>query len=563
MTKTIKAAAASTETRRFSMHPKLLLDVIRRQAGSLMKAVLEGVMNSIDAGCTQCSISIEPERVRISDDGSGIVDRDSVSLFFETFGQPHAEEEGKVYGTFRMGRGQMFSFGKNIWRTGPFSMVVDVANRGLDYELKTEKKVKPGCEIDIELYDNLLPSDMAETTRTLKHWLKYAPVTVTLNGEKINVDPEKEKWDTVLPEAYVRLTQSGSLQLFNLGVHTMDFSSHRFGCGGVVVSRKQLKVNFARNDVQADCPVWRKVKPVVDTRAKAVIKKKVSLNDAERMRILHLMAQKDYPDGFINMKVFTSCTGRHFSIADLRSYLYRVGRKITEAPLGSQVGDRVSQKRLAFVISSETLQELNLTLDGFLSFLRGLPNSGYTFREASTVDFKVISGGINDNYRILEEDEYSVSEKIWLDLVGREAGLFRPSGASYTTGRKILVGESSSANAWTDGSTMIAIDRKFLARLTLSFGSFVDIGTLLCHEYCHEAPDTGTHLHGQEFYESFHETVRRRMPEFVDRCMRRVPASMKAFSRAVPAQYLRHADKIAGARNDLQKLLSASETAEQ
>ena len=38
-----------SETRRFKPHPQLLLDVIQRQAGTLGKAVLEAVMNAVDA----------------------------------------------------------------------------------------------------------------------------------------------------------------------------------------------------------------------------------------------------------------------------------------------------------------------------------------------------------------------------------------------------------------------------------------------------------------------------------------------------------------------------------
>ena len=36
-------------TRTLKMHPKLLLDVIERQAGTLDKAILEGGMNGIEA----------------------------------------------------------------------------------------------------------------------------------------------------------------------------------------------------------------------------------------------------------------------------------------------------------------------------------------------------------------------------------------------------------------------------------------------------------------------------------------------------------------------------------
>ena len=37
------------ERRKLKMHPKLLLDVIGRQAGSVHKALLEGTMNAIEA----------------------------------------------------------------------------------------------------------------------------------------------------------------------------------------------------------------------------------------------------------------------------------------------------------------------------------------------------------------------------------------------------------------------------------------------------------------------------------------------------------------------------------
>ena len=52
-----------TESRTFKMHDKLLLDVIRKQAGSIQKAVLEGVMNSIEAGATRVEVSVEPAQI--------------------------------------------------------------------------------------------------------------------------------------------------------------------------------------------------------------------------------------------------------------------------------------------------------------------------------------------------------------------------------------------------------------------------------------------------------------------------------------------------------------------
>ena len=78
MAPAVHSASSSSETRQFKMHPKLLMDVIRRQAGTLAKAVLEGVMNSIDAKSTSVDVTIERTRVVISDDGKGFPSREEI-----------------------------------------------------------------------------------------------------------------------------------------------------------------------------------------------------------------------------------------------------------------------------------------------------------------------------------------------------------------------------------------------------------------------------------------------------------------------------------------------------
>jgi len=94
------------EDRRFQMNEKLLIDTIKRQAGTLAKAILEGVMNAVDAKATECRIALSETDLEVVDNGKGM-SADEVRRLFEVFGAPHTPEEGKVYGTFRMGRGQL------------------------------------------------------------------------------------------------------------------------------------------------------------------------------------------------------------------------------------------------------------------------------------------------------------------------------------------------------------------------------------------------------------------------------------------------------------------------
>ena len=68
----------TAEFHNFEMDGNLLLNVIKRQAGSLHKAVLEGVMNGIEAGASALNMRYDPDKghgqLIISDDGRGIAD---------------------------------------------------------------------------------------------------------------------------------------------------------------------------------------------------------------------------------------------------------------------------------------------------------------------------------------------------------------------------------------------------------------------------------------------------------------------------------------------------------
>ena len=157
-------------THRFEAHDALLLSVMREQAGTLAKAVQEGVMNSIDAGAGRVDVRTTAMTVEIHDDGGGFASKEAILRCFTIFGLPQEMQEQmtKTYGHFRMGRGQMFHYGRNVWRTNTFSMHTDLDARGLDFDVRSgiEPPV-PGCRIQIDLYDrhHMLPTELAELER--------------------------------------------------------------------------------------------------------------------------------------------------------------------------------------------------------------------------------------------------------------------------------------------------------------------------------------------------------------------------------------------------------------
>lgn len=489
------------ERQPLEMHENIMWGIIKRQAGTPEKGVGEGVQNTVDAKAKRCDVHVTSSSLHVSDDGQGFRSVEEVRKWFGTFGQPHEANEDKVYGTFRMGRGQLFAFGKNTWRTGTFEMVVDIQNEGLNYQLTTDLPFVQGCQISVELYDEMSTSDVYRCKNNLQKWLRYAPIPVYLNDELITIDPKTEKWDAITPEAYVRLNNGdgGGLEVHNLGVHVLTFPSYNFGAGGVVVSRKQLKVNFARNDVQSDCPVWDVVKRMIDKiTSKRLVKTKM-LNSTGRKRIVDKLLSDTlrYSD-VAEAKIITAVTGRHYTVDELLAC-----RAVTVARDGDCRGDSLHRQGTTFVLAQSTLERFNVSrLSNLMERLETITGR-YACSQIRQVDYYEAVSLMKEGFERLPTSKLNKSEKIWLDLL-RGLVQRQPRWAAAMRGRVLSVGDSE-ANAWTDAATYITFSRRFLSKRKFDEVGIGEVLRVLLHECCHVTPDNECHDHDQEFYESFHD----------------------------------------------------------
>ena len=504
------------ETRQFRMHPKLLFDVISRQAGTIGKAMLEGVMNSADAGATSCEITLNATRLSIKDNGKGFRSRKEIEQWFEQFGTPHEESEGKVYGTFRMGRGQIFAFGVNEWASSSFRMKVDIKGKGLDYDLDCNASQVTGCQIDVLLYKPMLPSELAEAVREIEKMAKYVPLTLTVNGKRISIDPASEKWDEITNDAYIRLKETTSLSVYNLGVLVKDFGNWQYGCGGVVVSKNQLTLNFARNEILvAECPVWRRIKKLVDKRATDKNKRKPILDDGERQRLADqvVAGEIDAKDAK-KLKLLTDVSGKHWSMDQITRC--RQGGIVSSAPKGDLLGDKLMQAGTCFVFAEETLERFGKTLPQLVKFIASYGGEWWKPKNKS---FGELTKGMDAKHVVLDQSKLLPREQAFVDLLrsGQDHILFgfRADGCqtwqsqnkALDRRRDILVGQSDSALAWTDGSTYVVFARNFLRGLDFDVHGLVRLFSVCLHEYCHGEADNNSHVHSQEFYQLYHDAI--------------------------------------------------------
>lgn len=530
-----------TQVRQFRMHPDLLFSVIKSQAGTQEKALLEAVMNAVDAGATECYVDIDEQGYLIKDNGKGFASKKEIEDFFETFGTPHHEGDA-TYGKFRMGRGQLFAFSTTVWTSNTFKMDVCIKSRGLDYQLDENEPFYQGCQIKGTWHEKIKSSEILNIAREFKNLVKYMQIPVIFNGENISCLAEKQKWTLETDEAYFKITKEGKLSVYNLGSLVAHYPGYKFGISGTVVSKKQLTVNFARNDILvSQCRVWKKIAQKLNELMGVETKKKIALTDDERTAIVEqLLGGQLHLSQVLSKGLFkdvTSKTPTLKSLLNIQRLSFSSGnyhKKIVE--------EQIHTQELAFILEAEMLDRLNVStpeefvrkINELIELNNNTLNDYYHQRQwqvAKELGISHISGkfspkiisietlveNFNSSFEFKNEKKLTAKEKCIINALNQISPMISRLIDDYNfrkekhmswadlkkeTVRKICIGISSVANAWTDGLSYIAIDTKMIKA-----PNAMELVCLCLHEYCHNCATSETHSHGIDFYEMFHNIM--------------------------------------------------------
>ena len=516
----------------FKIDENILYSIIAKQAGTLQKSFLELVMNSIDAEATEIKIEFDGLNFTFYDNGKGFDSEDEIHKFFGTFGTPH-EDGDAVYGKFRMGRGQIMAFSHNQWKSNTFFMDVDIKNRGINYQFKNNQEFINGCLISGVLYEKLEPFEIKEFETELEEFVKFSQIPVYYNGNCISKNISNIQWDLETEFGYIKIDNSKRrLSVYNLGVKVVDYRKWDMGFGGIIVSKKPIEVNFARNDIlKKSCNTWKAlykdINSILLEKSKKSIEEYKNLDDSERASLSKklITGELDYSIGR-KLKLFKDITGTYHTVSKI------AGLEIVVAAYRhDRLADKVHQEKRAFVLDDEIFENFGLnTLHEIYSQLKNRCYEYYTNKsEFLSREYKLMSNEcdklskerifvddinsfkseINVDYEILEINELNLKEKLVLETIGtyekkvRQLLNYFIKDEYKQKKREIKVGKSEIAEAWTDGKTYIAIERKFL-RSTYGTPNFMKICNLLLHEYIHDNNDEKSHNHNSEFFEIFH-----------------------------------------------------------
>jgi hypothetical protein len=451
------------EERQFKMDPGLLYSVITRQAGSIEKAWLEAVQNSIDAKSTGMLFSITDSGFQITDNGIGM-SKEEILNYFEVFGK--SAKDADDLGEFGMGRGQIFAMGKTSWYTGTFKMIVDIKNKGLTYELVENLPRASGTSIFVETYEKI--KLLSNRIKRFKEWIKYVEIPITINSDVVN-----EKFMPTFEDdnaKYIISMDDDKLVVYNRGIFVKEEYK---GVGVIVVSKKNLKVNFARNDIIYDCPIYAKILEKIDKFLVNKFEEATYLTDDNKKAVVELITNIPEAREKLGDKPVFKGGERFYSfnhIKDSGSYAVAFRAKPT-------ITDKLQQA--GYVI-------LNKALPEELGF--GLIKRTFTeiFQES----------GIKDDSTVISKNDMSETEEERFAEVERFVRALKSD-------RKLKLGKSSLSAAWTDGRSYIVINKDFLNK-----DDYRDLlWEKIVHELTHDDDSEKTNLHGEQFDLRFRELI--------------------------------------------------------
>lgn len=448
----------------------LLHDVMRKQSGRIEKSWLEALMNSVDANADTVEFNIGPDSTTIRDDGTSMTEEE-IDEYFKQFGYKDSDIENKEFGKFRMGRGQIFNFGTNVWRCQDHYLIVDLENdettvelpdcqveeddaivtcegdeyvvstEGLSYVMLPASHNDSGLTIEVQHYDS--DGDVDAAVREFKELARYVPwvyqVDITVNGSLLS--PDVEVIDETELAWYV---EEGSdftenCPVYNLGAKVSGFQIAPLDMG--VVTKEDLDVTLDRTDILEHDETWQAIQNEAQTVAQEVLLSRDSLSPFESKWLLGRAADDlMLADQLQNVPVVEDVSGESWTLDDL-------GRKtISFSESGNDVAEDAMRDEDVVVLDEEYESTVNDLASSAVDHMT----------EDQLKRFEEV---------VETEMEFEMIEQDMSELGKRQQKKFRQiCRALDDLGiiKDVRPGYSNHRDVWQDGGGIVYINKSFL-----------------------------------------------------------------------------------------------------
>jgi len=170
-----------------------------------------------------------------------------------------------------------------------------------------------------------------------------------------------------------------------------------------------------------------------------------------------------------------------------------------------QQADKLMQSRKAFVLDVNCAYMFNCKVEEL--FIK------YKYDNMPVyADLESLTSGMHSTGQIVDKKNWLASEHAWCKVIDKMQYLilkYSYNHFNFKT-RRIVVGVSDVADAWTDGETFIAFNKSLLSnykmfvRGRISIRAITKIALILIHELCHDT-DSRANVHSPDFYREYHD----------------------------------------------------------
>jgi len=493
----------NSEIRNFKVSKAIIISLIKSQAGTPEKAMMENIMNAIDAGATRVEVTTGREGYTVDDNGRGFESRDQVEAYFETFGFDHADDAlqaSRTYGQFGIGRGQQWNWARTSYRSRTFDLQVDIRANGLDYTLISDLKDHPGTVITGEFYEPFTNEQVFRLNTEIKRLVKYSLVPISLNGQQISVHPDEESWTLVTDDAYMRVTDGYDAKVYNIGMLVGNFRLQRSGAAGIIVSKHPLNLNMARNDVLEGDPMWARINKAMLSMRKTKTEKRARLTEDDLRALAQEILQGDTSSLELaeRAKLITDTNGRSVTIFDFANKVSGTTPVMLHDETSRYGNAYAHQEGFAYVLHPKTLERWDLEtpeelVAGIRTYFKALAEQDpkknrLAAAHARDLEFKRVAKDIrtllpkfHDDRSVILDKELSKEETALIKAMHDTGPVLRQALNAFKLDQQqpqvqrlqFAVGRSEGLRSWWGDANTLVIERRLISEGLKSADAFM------------------------------------------------------------------------------------------
>jgi hypothetical protein len=454
---------------------KLLMDTIQRQAGDIVDGWRELLQNGIDSpGAGRVELDYTPRHTVVTDDGDGVdLDTDRGLALLKNLGETTKDGDADTIGEFGVGKGQAVAKGRTVFMSGTTALHFDVKSWGLTVKTVPlpDDRAVDGFEARVAHYGDEVPrrgsykwdsfgEDIAERFKFVS---VASDTDVVVNGDvvsgarlhdEVGGDYSVVEHDPDSSADFMAALQpdaDGGVSVYSAGLYVTDVDGH--GVGGAVVTRDNLMLNHARNEIQSGCPVWAEVDSWLDDKTVEVLDgvPEDRLSAAAR-GYLARRSMSSGGDLDTSEAIFKTVDGRRVSLDD-----------ISEASsLSFARGDDARARKLAEGWNMTILDSTDDASARLKEEYEAMQEAVGSMPDQFDVDEKADEVSLPDTHEVLDDGDLN-------SLQSRKLAAARHIAREIGVRARVKWGESEVSDAWRENNTVVIADGAAPSRARSAF----------------------------------------------------------------------------------------------